>query len=1023
MPLPSPSASAGASLLPIGPADSSSVQRILLDALPSAAYLCDADGLITHFNAQAAELWGRTPSLHNPAERFCGSLRLYSTQGEPLPHDQCCLARVLREGRAIHRYEVVIERPDGSRVTALAHGSPLRDAAGQVIGALNVLIDISHRQQAEELRQASQGQLRQLFNASPLPAVLYSRSDGRILDVNDRFLETFGAPRDEAIGHTGWELGIWCDLAQRNLLVHRMRQEDRIQDFEARVRTRSGQEIEMLLSAQVVNLASGPAVLVQGIDVTERKSYERSLRENESRFRSVVEGSLQGILIHQDNQICYANNALAQMFDYESPTELVGRPLWETFVLPDHRAELEERTRRLLNGETLPPHPGWRAVGKSGRTIWVATSASRIEWQGRAAIVAFYLDVSERHRAEAAHRESEERLRLVIAQAPAIVWALDNELRITLSEGHTLTHLGLRAGELVGRRLQDYLQTSDPAHPLLAHHLRAISGESVEYVTQLNDRVLECHLEPMRDATGQTVGCLGVGLDVTERHQAQKALRESEARFRQLFENSPDAVFVESLQGYVLDVNPAACRLHGLTREELIGKSVLDLVPPERRPDVERDFARLAHGELDGIEGFSRRQDGQEVPVAIRTSLIEFDGQAALLLHVRDVTEQKRAEQALRDSEVRLRTLLEALDNVAVQGYEADGTISFWNQASEQLYGYSAQYALGRDVVELLHAPATRDEERRIMAEALATGRVQPAEEVEVLRRDGRRIWVYASRVLHARPGRPPEFFCFDVDITDRKRAEEELALRQAELLHAARLSSVGQMVAALSHEVAQPLSAIGNFAAASALLLERDPRDSWDLLKEYNQAVSKQNQRCGAILERLRNFSRRTEAQRSAADVNHLLRESAELMAHEIRRAGIKVHFELAERLPPVICDRVQIEQVVVNLLANARDALRDQDAEERQITIRSRQAQGGVVLEVEDRGCGLAPEVAQRLFEPFVTTKTGGMGIGLSICRTILRDHGGTIEAATGPVRGAIFRIRLPAALRLAANAATPE
>jgi two-component system sensor kinase FixL len=355
---------------------------------------------------------------------------------------------------------------------------------------------------------------------------------------------------------------------------------------------------------------------------------------------------------------------------------------------------------------------------------------------------------------------------------------------------------------------------------------------------------------------------------------------------------------------------------------------------------------------------------------------------------------------------------LEGLDNVAVQAYEADGTITFWNRASERLYGYSAEYAIGRDVVELLHGPATRAEERRIMADAIATGTLLPAEEVEVVCRDGSKVWVFASRILHSRPGRPPEFFCFDVDITDRKRAEEELALRQAELLHAARLSSVGQMVAALSHEVAQPLSAIGNFAAASALLLESNPQESWELLQEYNQAIGKQNQRCGAILERLRNFSRRSAAQRTTGDVNDLLRESAELMAHEIRRAGIKVRFDLEESLQPVLCDRVQIEQVVVNLLANARDVLRDRPADQRRITIRSHNEQAAVIFEVEDTGGGIAPEVLHRLFEPFVTTKAGGMGIGLSICRTIIRDHGGTIEAASLPSGGTRFRLSLPAA-----------
>ena len=219
-------------------------------------------------------------------------------------------------------------------------------------------------------------------------------------------------------------------------------------------------------------------------------------------------------------------------------------------------------------------------------------------------------------------------------------------------------------------------------------------------------------------------------------------------------------------------------------------------------------------------------------------------------------------------------------------------------------------------------------------------------------------------------------------------------------------------MVAALSHEVAQPLSAIGNFAAASGMLLETNPQESWELLKEYNQAISKQNKRCGAILERLRNFSRRSAAERAISDVNDLLRESTELMAHEIRRAGIKVRFDLEDALRAVVCDRVQIEQVVVNLLANARDALRDRPPDQRRITIRSRNDQAAVVFEVEDTGGGIAPEIIHRLFEPFVTTKTGGMGIGLSICRTIIRDHSGTIQAANLPTGGTLFRLTLPAA-----------
>jgi two-component system sensor kinase FixL len=288
---------------------------------------------------------------------------------------------------------------------------------------------------------------------------------------------------------------------------------------------------------------------------------------------------------------------------------------------------------------------------------------------------------------------------------------------------------------------------------------------------------------------------------------------------------------------------------------------------------------------------------------------------------------------------------------------------------------------------------------------------------VELVTQGGRRVWVYVSRILHARPGQPPEFFCFDVDVTDRKRAEDELAVRQAELLHAARLSSVGQMVAALSHEVAQPLSAVGNFAAAAGLVLDGPPSTAqWEKLREYNQEILRQNERCGAILQRLRDFTRRSAVRRVPCDLNHLLNESVDLIAHELRRSEVRISWQLAELLPSVLVDRIQLQQVVVNLLTNARDAVRDQPPERRAITIRSA-ADGSVAdgpavqFEVADRGSGLPEGVAQRLFEPFVTTKERGMGIGLSICRTIIRDHGGSIEAAAHPEGGAIFRVRLPA------------
>jgi len=231
-------------------------------------------------------------------------------------------------------------------------------------------------------------------------------------------------------------------------------------------------------------------------------------------------------------------------------------------------------------------------------------------------------------------------------------------------------------------------------------------------------------------------------------------------------------------------------------------------------------------------------------------------------------------------------------------------------------------------------------------------------------------------------------------------------------LLHAARLTTVGQMVAELSHEISQPFSAIGNFAAASTQMLDTTHAPHLATLREYVQAILKQNERCGAILGRLRNFSRRTVTRRGGCDLDHLIRESLELVSSELRRHGIQVRLNAAERLPQVWGDRIQLQQVLVNLLTNAHDAVYDQPRTRKTITVSARAEPDAVVLDVADRGIGLSDDVAAHLFEPFFTTKEHGMGIGLNLCQSIVKDHGGTIVAFSNEVGGATFRVRLPLA-----------
>ena len=250
------------------------------------------------------------------------------------------------------------------------------------------------------------------------------------------------------------------------------------------------------------------------------------------------------------------------------------------------------------------------------------------------------------------------------------------------------------------------------------------------------------------------------------------------------------------------------------------------------------------------------------------------------------------------------------------------------------------------------------------------------------------------------------------------------MAQRQAELFHTSRLSTLGQMVAALSHELAQPLTAIGNYASASAQMLGHPLPEAPEDLHSYVEAISHESQRCIAILQRLRDFSRRTPPRRSTCDARQLVEDAVDLVRAELKRRNVTLHMVFEEPLPPLIADQIQLQQVLVNLLTNAIDAVRNQPVGHRTIKIHVGQVSNEakekekekekvaaeLELVVADSGTGFSSDDLDRLFEPFFTTKPEGMGIGLNICQSIVRQHGGQIEARNNERGGATFVVRLP-------------
>ncbi len=379
---------------------------------------------------------------------------------------------------------------------------------------------------------------------------------------------------------------------------------------------------------------------------------------------------------------------------------------------------------------------------------------------------------------------------------------------------------------------------------------------------------------------------------------------------------------------------------------------------------------------------------------------------------------RRRAEGRLRESEDRFRRLLEDTPHIAVQGYTPDGRINYWNKASEMVYGYTAEEAMGRDLTELILPPEQRDAFRRDIQQMAATGQPIPAGEFLPLRKDGSRVPVFSSHaVLRGQDGRL-QLFCLDMDLTAHKQAEENRLEMERRLLHAQKLESLGVLAGGIAHDFNNLLTAIlGNLELAMMDISEVSPaRDS---LLDARTAT----RRAADLTRQMLAYSGRGRFQIRSLNLSELVGEMAQLLKVSIGKTAT-LHLHLAPDLPRIQADVAQIQQVVMNLITNASEALGErvgsitvttavQDCTEADLAasrLAERVAPGRyVALVVTDTGCGMDESVQQRLFEPFFTTKFTGRGLGMSAVLGVVRGHRGAICVESAPGAGTTIRVLL--------------
>ncbi|MCA1439943.1 PAS domain S-box protein [Ensifer sp. IC4062] len=526
-------------------------------------------------------------------------------------------------------------------------------------------------------------------------------------------------------------------------------------------------------------------------------------------------------------------------------------------------------------------------------------------------------------------------------------------------------------------------------------------------------RIVHSQGDLTRDASGRPHSMFGTIQDITERKRAEEALRDSEEQWRAVFENNPTMYFMVDATGTIVSVNPFGAEQLGYTVDELIGSPVEDVFHEADRDAVQRHAAACLDrlGEAMSWELRKIRKDGSMLWVRETARAMVIKKRPVILIVCEDVTERKRAEEAARRSEDELRSVIETVPAMVWTALP-DGRVDFINRRWQEFTGLSLDgMSEGSWTPEARFHPDDVEQYRDRWRVSLATGHPFEAE-VRICRAaDGEYRWWFESAVpLRDEHGNILKWYGFLVDIEDRKRAEEALQKTQAELAHVTRVTTMGALTSSIAHEVNQPLAAVVTNANAALRWLATEPPNIGEA-RETLERIVRDGHRAGEVIGRMRALLKKTPTVTAPVDLNGLIEDSVALVQGEIRRHRILLRTELAHDLPPVTGDRVQLQQVILNLVMNGIEAMKKVTDRPRELLIRSRRDPSEAVhAAVQDAGVGLEPDSAERVFEAFYTTKAEGLGMGLAICRSIIEAHGGRLWAEANEPAGAVFQFTLP-------------
>jgi PAS domain S-box-containing protein len=902
-----------------------------------------------------------------------------------------------------------------------------------------------------------------------IPGLVWSAfPDGGVELCNQRWLQYTGMSSSE-VRAADWMAAIHPD--DRSDLMDKWRVSlTQGESFEAEARMRRADSSFRWFLIQAVPLRDSGGEVVRwygtNTDIEELKLAQEELRRQTSRLDELFEQSPEAVaVVSADDRIVRVNKEFIRMFGYE-PDELLGRPL-NDLIVPE--AELESSrayTRLLKQGGRVEVETIRRR--KDGTEIYVSLLAVSVRTTSGEQVVnyAIYRDITERKRSEERLRESEARFQVMADTAPVMIWTTGTDAVCNYFNKPWLDFTGRTMEQEVGTGWVEGVHPDDVQGCfdgfLPAFHAR--KPFRMEYRLKRADGEYRWVMEsgiPRYTGGGEFAGYIGSNVDITDRRQAESLLAgekrvlemlakgdslpeilhslcelvEEQAngvlasilllednRLRHGAAPSLPKAYTNAIDGGVIGPSAGSCGTAAYRGQQVIVEDIAtdplwaayrDLALPHSLRSCWSTPVFSSQGKVIATCGMYHREPRR--PSSRDQEIIEQ------ISHLAGVAiERKLAQEALRRSEAYLAEAQRLTHTGSWARDVSAHKVLYWSEETFRILGLEPQHSTpDGDYSLLVMHPEDRDRVNQLREKAMRE-KVDFATDYRIVLPEGtvKHLHIIGHPVFDE-TGEAPEYVGTVMDITERKQAEEErerLRQLQLDLAHLNRVTTMGELTASLAHEIKQPISAAILDAGTCVEWLKRDKPD----VEEARNAVSRIIQdatRASEIINRIRFLFKKGEPQRELLDVNDVIREMIVLLRREAGQHSISIHTELAADLPLISADRVQLQQVFMNLMLNAIDAMKERSGSG-ELTIKSQHHPGDQLeISLSDTGAGLPADQGDKIFDAFFTTKPQGTGMGLSISRSIIESHGGRLWATANSRQGATFHFTIPSDIKAAA------